>query len=200
MQQYTDIPETTTLEDSRALLLANDKTALSNSSGTAFPTADLQVGMLCFRTDENKLYQLKDTTPTWVLIMDLSGTVATVPNAAAWQGGTIATRAATVPNNVPYAAALTIDAAASNIHYVGALTGNVSSLTITNAQDGQVISIRFVQDGTGGRSIALPAGAKVLGTYETGAGRVCELNIKYVAVANGVAVNRWEGSWSTIPA
>lgn len=74
MQQYTEIAESTTLQASRSQLLNNDKTIMSCFSGTAFPTANLQVGMLCLRTDQNLLYQLKDATPTWVPIMDLSTT------------------------------------------------------------------------------------------------------------------------------
>lgn len=73
MQSYTEIPSSQSLQSSLALLLNNDKTGLSNSSGTAFPTTNLQVGMLCFRTDQNKLYQLKDAAPTWVVIADLNG-------------------------------------------------------------------------------------------------------------------------------
>lgn len=72
MQNLLDIPDTTTLTASRSMLLNNILTALSNSSGTAFPTSNLQVGMLCFRTDQNKLYQLKDATPTWVQLIDLN--------------------------------------------------------------------------------------------------------------------------------
>ena len=71
-QLYTEILETETLTNSRALILNNDKTVMSCSSGTAFPTTNLQVGMLCFRTDQNKLYELKDATPTWTLIADLA--------------------------------------------------------------------------------------------------------------------------------
>lgn len=72
MQSYTEIPSSQSLQSSLALLLNNDKTALSCSSGSAFPTSNLQVGMLCLRTDQNKLYQLKDATPTWVMIADLA--------------------------------------------------------------------------------------------------------------------------------
>jgi hypothetical protein len=72
MQSFTDVAAGTTLNASRQQLTDNDKTIMSCSSGTAFPTLNTQVGMLCFRTDENKLYQLKDATPTWVLIADLT--------------------------------------------------------------------------------------------------------------------------------
>jgi microcystin-dependent protein len=84
MQSYTEILDTTTITDSRSLLLNNDKTAMSCSSGTQFPTEDLQIGMLCYRTDSSKLYQLKTTDPTatWVILMDLSlGWVEAVPKA-----------------------------------------------------------------------------------------------------------------------
>ena len=44
MQNYTEIPSSTTLSDSLSQILNNDKTALSLSSGTAFPTVNLQLG------------------------------------------------------------------------------------------------------------------------------------------------------------
>lgn len=72
MQSYTEIPSSQSLQSSLALLLNNDKTTLSCSSGSAFPNTNLQVGMLCFRTDQNKLYILKDATPTWMLLLDLT--------------------------------------------------------------------------------------------------------------------------------
>lgn len=72
MQNMSTIADSTTLAASLAAILNNDKTALSCSSGTAFPTAELQVGMWCLRTDQAKLYMLKDATPTWLLMFDLS--------------------------------------------------------------------------------------------------------------------------------
>ena len=82
MQNYTEIPSTTTLSDSLSQILNNDKTALSLSSGTAFPTVNLQQGMPCFRTDEQKLYILTVVSPvTWKMVIDLSATVGKVANA-----------------------------------------------------------------------------------------------------------------------
>ena len=78
MQNYTEISENQTLRDSRSLLLNNDKTAMSNSSGESFPTQSLQIGMFCYRTDEKKLYQLMDNMPTWKLVVDMSGDGAKV--------------------------------------------------------------------------------------------------------------------------
>ena len=88
MQNFTDIPSTRTLSDSLAEILNNDKTAISCSSGTAFPTTNLQLGMLCFRTDQNKLYILKATSPSavWVEIMDVTASSGKAPNTEAVDG------------------------------------------------------------------------------------------------------------------
>lgn len=75
VQRYTEIPVTQKICESLTPLLNNDKTALSCSAGTTFPTADLVDGMLCFRTDEKKLYQLTDTkdpVKNWRLVADLT--------------------------------------------------------------------------------------------------------------------------------
>lgn len=87
MQSYQDIPDTTTLTASRSLLLNNILTALSMSSGTAFPTSNLVVGMPCFRTDLNKTYILTNTSgPVWTLWVDHAKTVAYTDGTGA--GGT----------------------------------------------------------------------------------------------------------------
>lgn len=76
-QSYLDFPETDSLAVSRPLILANDRTIMSNAAGTAFPTgaANTELGMLCYRTDQKKLYALTDQTTvpyTWTLVADLS--------------------------------------------------------------------------------------------------------------------------------
>jgi len=53
------------LTASRDPLLNNTRTVMSCSSGTTFPTAELQVGMLCYRSDLTKLYELKSTGPRY---------------------------------------------------------------------------------------------------------------------------------------
>ena len=95
MQSYTEIASTETLANSLSMILNNDKTAISCSAGTAFPTTNLQVGMFCFRTDQFKLYQLKDTTPTWVLIADLatSAAIATITGLASTKPAALGTAA-----------------------------------------------------------------------------------------------------------
>lgn len=88
MQNFTDIPSTRTLSDSLAEILNNDKTALSLSSGTAFPTTNLQLGMPCYRSDQQKLYILTQVSPSavWKLWMDFSGSEGKAPNAEAVDG------------------------------------------------------------------------------------------------------------------
>jgi hypothetical protein len=81
MQSYTEIPASETLRNSRQKLLDNDKTAISCNSGPAFPTINLQPGMLCFRTDEQKLYQLNADGATWVELFNLSGNKGLVSRA-----------------------------------------------------------------------------------------------------------------------
>ena len=46
------------------------------------------------------------------------------------------------------------DADAGNFHVLGVLTGNITGWDISGGMAGQVISIKFTQDGTGNRTIA----------------------------------------------
>lgn len=50
-------------------------TVLSNSSGDAFPTDNLQVGMTCYRTDLKKAYRLisnENNNPQWKIVFDVN--------------------------------------------------------------------------------------------------------------------------------
>jgi hypothetical protein len=109
-------------------------------------------------------------------------------------------RAYTNPVDVAFSATPTFDASASNVFWFGTLTANVTSCTINNPVSGQTIQIRVVQDGTGGRTFTVPAGAKIDSAPTTGANRVSWLTMTYVGTVNGVAVNRWEGAWGDVPA
>ncbi|CAB4122419.1 hypothetical protein UFOVP32_20 [uncultured Caudovirales phage] len=80
-QTYSQIPATDTIQNSRQKILDRDDAAASNFSGTSFPSSNLLVGMRCHRTDLNKAYVLKDTTPTWVEVEDISGTSGVAPRA-----------------------------------------------------------------------------------------------------------------------
>lgn len=66
MQNYHDLQNTEAANVYLDKVKDNIQTVASNFSGTSFPTDNLQVGMLCYRTDKKKLYQLTDTDPiTW---------------------------------------------------------------------------------------------------------------------------------------
>ena len=101
MQNFTDIPSSRTLSDSLIEILNNDKTAISCNSGTTFPTTNLQIGMLCYRTDQLKLYQLIGSNPAnWRFIMDLASGIdtqfAAKLNAAAYTAADVLAKLLTV--------------------------------------------------------------------------------------------------------
>ena len=93
-----------------------------------------------------------------------------------------------------HSATPTFDCATSNVFEPAALTGNVTSITLSNAVAGQTVQIRFQQDATGGRTVAVPSGAKVDGSINTTANRVSWLILTYSARGS-----RWEGNWLVIP-
>ena len=93
-QTYSTIPSTQSLANSRQIILDRDDAAASCFSGTAFPSTNLLLGMVCYRTDQLKLYQLTalpvagGDAANWVLVYDLSTGVMVAPNASAvpWSG------------------------------------------------------------------------------------------------------------------
>lgn len=73
MQKFSDFSETEHLDVGIPKMYDDIVTALSSSSGNAFPTANLQVGMVCYRTDLKQAYRLSSLTngePTWTLCED----------------------------------------------------------------------------------------------------------------------------------
>lgn len=66
-QGYKEIQLTTPLKDSLPLILHNDEASITCSAGIAFPTENLKEGMLCFRSDEQRLYQRR--AGVWVDIL-----------------------------------------------------------------------------------------------------------------------------------
>ena len=99
-------------------------------------------------------------------------------------------------SQVSYAATLTINSRDGDYFEVGTLTGNVSTFNLNYGFTGKRVTIRFVQDGTGGRTVALPADAKVAGSIASAASQASHLDL--IFVFGGVA--RWEGAWTQIPA
>ncbi len=112
-----------------------------------------------------------------------------------FQGRAAPTAAYTPSSTVAFSATPTFDCTASNVFEFGALTANVTSMTVSNAVAGQTINIRFVQDATGGRTVAVPSGAKVSGSINTAASSATWLVMIY-----STAGARWEGAWSQVPA
>jgi hypothetical protein len=94
-----------------------------------------------------------------------------------------------------FSATPTFNAALANVFEMNALTANVTSMTISNPVAGQTVSIRLIQDATGGRTVASPAGAKISGSMGATASAASILTLTY---SSGSA--RWEGSWLNLPA
>ncbi len=94
-----------------------------------------------------------------------------------------------------HSATPTFDCATSNVFEPAAMTSNVTSITLANATAGQTVQIRFQQDATGGRTCAVPSGAKIDGSINTGANRVTWLIMTYSSLGS-----RWEGNFLQVPA
>lgn len=101
-----------------------------------------------------------------------------------------------VPNrvSVAFASSLNVNATSGNYFEVGALTANITSFTLTGFEVGKRIRFRFVQDATGGRTVALPGGAKVTGSLGSTANQASWLDLTFTQ-----AGNRIEGFWTQIP-
>ena len=96
---------------------------------------------------------------------------------------------------VSYGTTVTINTRDGDYFEVGALTGNVTTFNLNHGYVGKRVKIRFVQDGSGGRTVALPSGAKVAGSLASGANQASHLDL--IFVLGGVP--RWEGFWTQIP-
>lgn len=107
---------------------------------------------------------------------------------------TVNAGAFTASKTPAFSATPTFDASTSNVFEPGALTANITAMTISNPNAGQTILIRFVQDATGGRTVALPTGAAVTGSINATASKASWLSMTYSAAAS-----RWEGAWMQLP-
>lgn len=171
MQNFTTIPSSETLTNSLSPLLNNDKTALSNSSGTVFPTTELQVGMKCWRTDQQKLYVLTSASPaTWVLLADLSsGSTAVAAAASATSasdsaalGGQLPGYYTDIPSRLGYTPVNKAGDTATGLQYQVRATGafNYWGLTAANYLSvGQsTTGDAYVKNAFPGKSLILGAG------------------------------------------
>lgn len=67
-QGYKEIQLTTPLKDSLPLILHNDEASITCSAGIIFPEENLKEGMLCFRSDLQRLFQRRKGV--WVDILE----------------------------------------------------------------------------------------------------------------------------------
>lgn len=84
MQEYKDIDIDSLVSDGPDTINKNFKTLMSNNAGGGFPTDNLYAGMTCYRSDEGKIYTLKNDLSTWVELFDISsasGAVAPLADA-----------------------------------------------------------------------------------------------------------------------
>ena len=126
-------------------------------------------------------------------VVKLAG-AQTVAGVKTFTSRTVHAGAYTASATPAHSATPTFDCATSNVFEPATLTGNVTSITLSNAAAGQTVQIRFQQDATGGRTVAVPSGAKVDGSINTAANRVSWLILTYSS--RGA---RWEGNWLVIP-
>lgn len=171
MQDFVEVKATDIAATGIMQIQENVKTAMSNSSGTAFPTANLYVGMHCYRTDQNKEYvctAISGNTGTWTLVRDYAyGATQTVSDADGNEIGTTYFKNAggTVSGNVKVTGSTDLNTLSVNGTtalksdttvtgkvtasggFVGNLTGTADKATADSA--GQQINKTYVRNITG---------------------------------------------------
>ena len=118
----------------------------------------------------------------------------TVAGVKTYTGKALFAGASTTSSIPSHSATPTFDCAASNVFEPATMTGNITSITLSNATAGQTVQIRLQQDATGGRTCAVPSGAKIDGSINTGANRVTWLIMTY-----SYRGSRWEGNFLQVP-
>jgi hypothetical protein len=124
MENFNLLDGSDTLKASRDTINNNLLSVRSLSSGTAFPTDNLSVGMLCYRTDLKRLYQYKENG-SWSadVAMSISGNADTANSA-----GTAATAA--TANRATVADSCTGNSAtATTAEKADKCTGNAATAT-----------------------------------------------------------------------
>ena len=167
---------------------ANTTTLTDGAAASTLPATSSSALSALLQTTRDCLKWLVNNTVQLAGAQSIAG-VKTFSNRSSHAG-------AYTPSTQPaHSATPTFDCATSNVFEPAAMTGNVTSITLSNAAAGQTVQIRFLQDGTGSRTVAVPSGAKVDGAIETGANQASWLILTYSARAS-----RWEGNWLKVPA
>lgn len=126
-------------------------------------------------TSANLRSAITDETGTGSLVFNTNPTI----DGATFTGNAQTTSVAAASS----AGTLSINCNDSNVFTVS-MTENVSTLTLSNASDGQTINVRFTQDATGGRTITWPASFKwaggSAGSLSSGANEVDFLVATYI--------------------
>lgn len=82
MQELKEIKGTDYMSRSREAINNNFKSVASNFSGQSFPTVNLEASMICFRTDQDAFFMLKEDLKTWEKVLFIVDGKVYVPNSS----------------------------------------------------------------------------------------------------------------------
>lgn len=139
-QNYTDIQPSELISNSLSMLLSNFETIMSNSSGAAFPTANLQNGMWFFNSATNKMYLLLDkNVPTWSLVFDFTN-----PLLFPFMAGVLALKQDKIESSGPAASAISNllnSVLAANKAVVSDGAGKIVAAAVSAAEVGSLAGV-----------------------------------------------------------
>ena len=176
---------------------ADNNVTLTDAAGTstlpATPAASVASRLQVLRNNIKQVFTDLAEKAADSAVVKLTGT-QTVAGVKTFSNRSVHAGAYTASVQPAHSATPTFNCATSNVFEPAALTGDVTSITLSNAVAGQTVQIRFQQDSNGGRNVAVPSGAKVDGGINTAANRVSWLILTYSARGS-----RWEGNWLRVP-
>lgn len=95
-----------------------------------------------------------------------------------------------IPITVTYASNITLNANDGNLFHV-TLTGNVTFENPTNPEDGDSITLRVQQDGTGGRTVTWGSKFQFLGLLSSIAISTTASSIDYISFRYHASIDKW---------
>ncbi len=107
---------------------------------------DLAAAQIVFRAAGLQQY----IATTGVYLTPGSGQVTTCQNNGIENEGSYSN----APNSVAFAASTTLNCSLSDHHIIGAMTANITTLTMSNVRAGSTFTVKVLQDGTGSWTIA----------------------------------------------